>query len=51
MKKKIMYWVTGNTEKGFKVVTTKPRGRLVREPHNTSEAAQRWIAMEFLINA
>jgi hypothetical protein len=49
-KAKKWHWVTGNMEKGFKIVTTKPRGWLVREPHETNEQAQRWIAMEFLMN-
>lgn len=51
MKKAKWYWVTGNTEKGFKVVSIRPRSKLVREPYESYEAAQRAIAFEFLINA
>jgi hypothetical protein len=45
------YWVLGDTKKGFKIVSKKPRTKFVPEPFDNIENAKRWIAMEFLINA
>lgn len=42
---KTMYWVTGNKNNGFRVVTTKPRTKFIREPFDTFEAAERHIVM------
>lgn len=50
MKKANWYWVTGNMEKGFKVVTTRPRSKEVREPFESYEAAQRSIAYEIMMS-
>jgi hypothetical protein len=44
------YWVIGNYP-NYRVTTHRPRGKVVREPHESWESAQRWIAMEFLMNA
>ena len=41
------FWVTGNTNKGFKVVTKRPRTKHINEPHSTMKGAQVWIANEW----
>ncbi|MFM2393084.1 MAG: hypothetical protein RLZZ546_1066 [Bacteroidota bacterium] len=50
-KKTIWHWVIGDTKKGFKIVTKLPKHKFVREPFESNEAAQRFIAYEYSINA
>jgi len=45
------YWVLGNTKKGFKIVDKKPRTKYIPEPFDNIEKAQRWMALEYLLNA
>lgn len=42
------FWVTGSISRGFKVKTKKPSGRGIREPHESRDAADRWIAMQYI---
>lgn len=49
--KKIWFWVVGDTNKGFKVVTRRPRSKHVNEPHPTREGAEKWIALQWLLNS
>lgn len=48
-KKKELFWVLGDTEKGFSVVTKKPRTKVVPEPFESYEATQRWIACQYML--
>lgn len=43
------YWVIGKYP-NLRVTTNRPKGKLVREPHESYESAQRWIAYQFLMN-
>lgn len=45
------HWVVGDTKKGFKIVTKLPKHKFVREPFESYEAAQKFIAYEYSINA
>ena len=45
------YWVLGDTNKGFKIVSKLPRTKYIPEPFDNLESAKRWIAMEYLLNA
>ena len=49
--KRKLYWVLGDTNKGFKIVDKKPRTKYVPEPFESIENAQRWMALEYLLNA
>lgn len=44
--KQTWYWVTGNMNRGFRIVTKQPRTKHVNEPHSTMRGAQVWIANE-----
>ena len=46
-----LYWVLGDHINGFKIVDKRPRTKHVPEPHESLEAAKRWTAMQFLLNA
>ena len=46
--KRILHWITGDETIGFKIVTKRPRTKIVNEPYSTREAAERAIAMYFL---
>jgi hypothetical protein len=49
--KRKLYWVLGDHINGFKIVDKRPRTKHVPEPHESLEAAKRWTAMQFLLNA
>lgn len=44
---KTLFWVTGDTKKGFKIVTKQPKTKIVREPFETLRNAQLFIANEW----
>lgn len=44
---KTLYWVKGDTKKGFEIVTKQPRSKFVREPFETLKQAQVFIANEW----
>ena len=46
---KKLYWVLGDTQKGFRIVGKRPRTKFVPEPFDNLENAKRWMAMEFLL--
>jgi hypothetical protein len=46
-----LFWVAGDHVKGFKIHTKQPRHKFVREPFSSREACQRFIALEYLLNA
>lgn len=48
---KKLYWVLGDTKRGFKIVDKMPRGKFVPEPFDNMKNAQKWIALQFLLNA
>jgi len=45
------FWVSGDHVKGFKIHTKQPRHKFVREPFQSREACQRFIALEWLLNS
>jgi hypothetical protein len=45
------FWVSGDHIKGFKIHTKQPRHKFIREPFRSLESCQRFIDMEFLLNA
>lgn len=48
---KTLYWVKGDTKKGFEIVTKQPRTKIVREPFETLREAQIFIANEWSMSA
>lgn len=46
-----LYWVLGDTKNGFEIRTKKPRTKFVPEPIRGKENVQRWIALQFLLEA
>ena len=44
---KKLYWVKGDTRKGFEIVTKQPRTKFVREPFETLRSAELFIANEW----
>ena len=44
---KKIFWVKGNTKKGFEIVTKQPRTKTVIEPFETLREAQLFIANEW----
>jgi len=49
--KKTWFWVVGDTKKGFRITTKRPRTKFVREPFYSNLAANNFIALEYLKNA
>ncbi len=45
------YWVLGDTKQGFSIVDKKPKTKHIPEPFGSLDAAKRWIAVEYLLNA
>jgi hypothetical protein len=50
IKKHKWYWVIGKYP-NYRITTNRPKGKLVREPHDSYESASKWIRYEYLINA
>jgi len=44
---KILFWVKGDTKKGFEIVSKQPRTKIVREPFETLREAKIFIANEW----
>jgi hypothetical protein len=44
---KTLFWVKGDTKKGFEIVTKMPKTKIVREPFETLREAQIFIANEW----
>jgi hypothetical protein len=44
---KTLFWVKGDTKKGFEIVTNQPKTKFVREPFETLRQAQLFIANEY----
>jgi hypothetical protein len=52
MEIKKYWWVTGNPQKGFRILTKKPKTKNVPEPlFGTKTDVQRWIALQYFLNA
>ena len=48
IKKHKWYWVIGKYP-NLRVTTNRPKGKLVREPHESMESAEKWIFYQFLM--
>ncbi len=46
--KKTWFWVVGNCIKGFYITTKKPRHKHINEPFESNEAANHWIADQWV---